>query len=191
MLLCAASAAAADWDPGNAYDEYGRPGGRLYDQEQYAPKPRSDSAALQGHARSGGNTQQQSQQLQQQHQQRQADQGQQQRDKGQHQQQQQQQQHQLPGQGQAQQQQRVPVAAVAVMTLVMALASSLGAIPFFIFGTLSRPWAGLANATASGVMLAASFSLLHEGAAHGGAALVCGMVLGAAFVKLSQQHLER
>ena len=165
VLLCAASAAAADWDPGNAYDEYGRPGGRLYDQEQYAPKPRSDSAALQGHARSGGNTQQQSQQ--------------------------QQQQHQLPGQGQAQQQQRVPVAAVAVMTLVMALASSLGAIPFFIFGTLSRPWAGLANATASGVMLAASFSLLHEGAAHGGAALVCGMVLGAAFVKLSQQHLER
>lgn len=77
------------------------------------------------------------------------------------------------------------------MTVVMALASSLGAAPFFIFGSLSRPWAALSNAIASGVMLAASFGLLHEGAPKGGLALVGGMLLGAAFVKLSQKYLEK
>jgi ZIP family zinc transporter len=77
------------------------------------------------------------------------------------------------------------------MTLCMALASGLGAVPFFLFGSLSRPWAGLANAVASGVMLAASFGLLHEGAPHGGLATVGGMLLGAGFIKLSQQYLER
>jgi hypothetical protein len=86
---------------------------------------------------------------------------------------------------------RVPLGAIAAMTTVMALASGLGAVPFFVFGCLSRPWAALANAVASGVMLAASFGLLHEGAPHGGTALVCGMLLGAAFVKLSQQYLEQ
>ncbi|KAI8466326.1 MAG: hypothetical protein J3K34DRAFT_460944 [Monoraphidium minutum] len=87
---------------------------------------------------------------------------------------------------------RVPLAAVAAVTLTMVLASGLGAAPFFLLaGALPRPWAGLANAVASGVMLAASFGLLAEGGPHGGVSLVAGMVLGAAFVKLSQQYLEK
>ncbi|GBF96009.1 zinc transporter [Raphidocelis subcapitata] len=112
----------------------------------------------------------------------------------QQQQQQQEEQEDLQQQEQEQQrkeQRRVPIGAIAAMTLAMALASGLGAVPFFFLGSLPRPWAGLANAVASGVMLAASFALLHEGAPHGGAPLVGGMLLGAAFVKFSQQYLER
>ena len=40
--------------------------------------------------------------------------------------------------------------------------SSLGAAPFFVLGRLSAAWEGLANAAACGVMLAASFDLIHE-----------------------------
>jgi len=61
----------------------------------------------------------------------------------------------------------------------------------FFFNKLSKPWAGLANAVASGVMLAASFGLLAEGAPYGGTYLISGMLLGVVFVKLSQEHLEQ
>ncbi|KAF6252114.1 hypothetical protein COO60DRAFT_1704442 [Scenedesmus sp. NREL 46B-D3] len=54
------------------------------------------------------------------------------------------------------------------MSAFMALMSSLGVLPYFFFAKLSRPWAGLANAIASGVMLAASFGLLAEGAPYSG-----------------------
>jgi len=38
----------------------------------------------------------------------------------------------------------------------------LGALPFFFFGRLSSTWEGIANSLACGVMLAASFDLIHE-----------------------------
>lgn len=73
----------------------------------------------------------------------------------------------------------------------MAFMSCLGVLPYFFFSRLSKPWAGLANAVASGVMLAASFGLLAEGAPYSATYLVGGMVLGVMFVKLSQEHLEQ
>ena len=47
---------------------------------------------------------------------------------------------------------------------------SLGAVPFFFLGRLSSEWEGVANALACGVMLAASFDLIHEARALGDAA---------------------
>ncbi|WIA37641.1 hypothetical protein OEZ86_014542 [Tetradesmus obliquus] len=86
---------------------------------------------------------------------------------------------------------RVPLSAVVTMSAFMALMSTLGVLPYFFFSKLSRPWAGLANAVASGVMLAASFGLLAEGAPYSGTYLIGGMLLGVLFVKFSQEHLEQ
>lgn len=86
---------------------------------------------------------------------------------------------------------RVPLGAVVLMSAFMSLMSCLGVAPYFVVRQLSKPWAGLANAVASGVMLAASFGLLAEGAPYGGTYLIAGMLLGVVFVKLSQEHLEQ
>jgi zinc transporter ZupT len=83
------------------------------------------------------------------------------------------------------------VAVVSLMSGCMALMSCLGVLPYFFCRKLSKPWGGAANAVASGVMLAASFGLLAEGAAYGGTYLILGMLLGVVFVKFSQEHLEQ
>lgn len=69
--------------------------------------------------------------------------------------------------------------AVFLMTLLMAGASGLGALPYFFVGTLSKEWGALANALACGVMLAASFDLVHEGEPYGAMLVLLGVVLGA------------
>ncbi len=65
------------------------------------------------------------------------------------------------------------------MTTFMASASGLGAVPFFFVGSLSTEWAALANAIACGVMLAASFDLVHEGQPYGAGYTILGVILGA------------
>ncbi len=45
---------------------------------------------------------------------------------------------------------RVPVFYILLYSTLMALASGLGAVPFFIFGRLKPHWAGIANAVAVG-----------------------------------------
>jgi hypothetical protein len=86
---------------------------------------------------------------------------------------------------------KVPLLAVTVMSAVMSLMSTLGVLPYFFCSKLSKPWAGVANAVASGVMLAASFGLLAEGAPYGGTYLITGMLLGVVFVKFCEEHLEQ
>lgn len=68
--------------------------------------------------------------------------------------------------------------AVFFMTLAMAACSGLGAVPFFFVGALSKEWAALANAVACGVMLAASFDLLHEGQPYGAGLVILGLLSG-------------
>ena len=82
-------------------------------------------------------------------------------------------------------------AAVFVMTLLMASASGLGALPYFFVGTLSKEWGALANALACGVMLAASFDLVHEGEPYGASLVLLGMVLGTPLVQLDAVLLGR
>lgn len=86
---------------------------------------------------------------------------------------------------------KVPLFAVVWMSAVMSMMSCLGVLPYFCVRQLSKPWTGLANAVASGVMLTASFALLAEGSAYSGTYLVAGMLLGVLFVRLSQKHLEQ
>lgn len=86
---------------------------------------------------------------------------------------------------------KVPLFAVVWMSAVMSSMSCVGALPYFFVRQLPKPWAGLANAVASGVMLTASYGLLAEGGAYSGTYMVAGMLLGVLFVRLSQQYLEQ
>ena len=85
---------------------------------------------------------------------------------------------------------------VALNTLLMALASGLGAAPFFVVEKVPRKWLGVANALASGVMIAASFGLIKEGldsvnhVPHTLVRLVGGMILGLVFIIFSQQLVD-
>lgn len=82
---------------------------------------------------------------------------------------------------------RVSVSTVALFTLAMAVASGLGAIPFF-FVELDPQWSGVCNGMAAGVMLAASFDLIQEGQAHGsGGWVVFGILAGGIFILLCKK----
>ncbi|KAG0586220.1 hypothetical protein KC19_2G073200 [Ceratodon purpureus] len=86
--------------------------------------------------------------------------------------------------------QKVAVSTVAWLTLAMAVATGLGAVPFF-FVQLEPRWAGICNGLASGVMLAASFELIEEGQKYGeGSAVVLGIVAGGVFIFLSQRFVH-
>lgn len=67
---------------------------------------------------------------------------------------------------------------VFLLTILMAGASAFGAVPFFFVGQLGKEWSALANAIACGVMLAASFDLVHEGQPYGGSLVILGIILG-------------
>lgn len=54
------------------------------------------------------------------------------------------------------------------------------AYPHVPAGSLTKAWTGYANSIACGVMLAASFDLIHEGTPHGGrqsTSLTCVLLL--------------
>lgn len=85
---------------------------------------------------------------------------------------------------------RVSVSTVAWSTLVMAVATGLGAVPFF-FMELEAQWAGLCNGLAAGVMLAASFDLVQEGQVYGsGSWVVFGILSGGIFIWLCKKVLH-
>lgn len=83
-------------------------------------------------------------------------------------------------------------ASVFVLTTLMALASALGALPYALTNkrTVPKSFAALANACACGVMLAASFDLVHEGQASGPISVVFGLVVGAALISRAQGWLS-
>jgi zinc transporter, ZIP family len=85
----------------------------------------------------------------------------------------------------------VPVNAVTVFlaALVTALATGLGAAPFFLVRSIPRRWLGLANAAASGFMLSASAVLAWEGATRGPVRLGVGALVGAALIVVTQRLL--
>lgn len=82
----------------------------------------------------------------------------------------------LKGTGAAEQD--VSAGTVLGLTALMAAASGLGAVPYFFVGTLSPRWSAIANAVACGVMLAASFDLVHEGEPYGPGLVIFGLMLG-------------
>lgn len=57
----------------------------------------------------------------------------------------------------------IPVMQVFLYATMTAVATGLGALPFFFIKDISPSLLGKSNAAASGLMLAASFSLIMEG----------------------------
>lgn len=85
---------------------------------------------------------------------------------------------------------KVPVSTVGLLTLGMAVATGLGAVPFF-FVQLEPRWAGICNGVAAGVMIAASFDLIQEGQRFGGGSwVVMGILAGGLFILASQRMLQ-
>ncbi|CAG2161871.1 unnamed protein product [Oppiella nova] len=81
---------------------------------------------------------------------------------------------------------------VAFLTILMALATGLGSVPFFFLDMKGRGYGGICNGMACGVMLAASFGLLHEGESYGGAeCVVLGVLLGGLFILGSQKYMAQ
>jgi ZIP family zinc transporter len=79
---------------------------------------------------------------------------------------------------------------VFLLALLTAVATGLGALPFLFVKDLTRGWLGVSNALASGLMLAASFGLVYEGAAHGLWRTLLGVVFGLTFIVLTRSLLQ-
>lgn len=79
--------------------------------------------------------------------------------------------------------------AVALAALITALATGLGALPFFFARQLSRRWLAVANAVASGLMLGASHGLIQEGFAYSSFRTIAGLLAGVLFIAISQNRL--
>ena len=84
----------------------------------------------------------------------------------------------------------VDAVTVFVVALITALATGLGALPLLFTHDTGGRTLGLANATASGVMAAASVSLLLEGADRSGWRALVGVLVGAVFVLLASTWLH-
>jgi zinc transporter, ZIP family len=78
---------------------------------------------------------------------------------------------------------------VFVAASLTALATGLGALPFFVFRQMSRSWLGISNSIAAGFMLGASAALFWEGADIGVARTALGALVGVAFIEVTRRRL--
>jgi ZIP family zinc transporter len=83
----------------------------------------------------------------------------------------------------------VDVWTVFAAASLTALATGLGALPFFFFRDMSRSWLGLSNSLAAGFMLGASAALFWEGGRIGPGRTLAGVLLGAGFIELTRRRL--
>ncbi len=84
----------------------------------------------------------------------------------------------------------MPELTVFFYALLTAIATGLGAIPFFFLNNVSERFLGIANAVATGLMLTASFQLIHEGLRYSMSRSVLGVVLGLVLVLLGQRIIQ-
>lgn len=80
---------------------------------------------------------------------------------------------------------------VFIYALATAIATGLGAVPFFFIKNISRTWLGISNAVAAGLMLAASFNLIYEGMAYSTWMTTAGLVAGLLFILASEWIINR
>lgn len=78
---------------------------------------------------------------------------------------------------------------VFLASLMTALATGLGALPFFLFRKFSRMWLGIFNGLAGGLMLGASLSLITEGIANDLPLLLFGLLSGVLAITLVNWRL--
>ena len=79
---------------------------------------------------------------------------------------------------------------VFVVALATALATGLGAVPFFFARHPDRSWLGTANSLAAGLMLGASFGLVYEGARYGVERTAIGVLAGVVFIVVSRRLID-
>ena len=84
----------------------------------------------------------------------------------------------------------VDALAVLLAASVTALATGLGALPFFFVHDMSRSWLAVSNALAAGFMVGASAGLAWEGGAEGPVRMLAGAALGAAFIAATRARLH-
>lgn len=83
----------------------------------------------------------------------------------------------------------ISAANVFIYSLITAIATGLGALPFFFVRNLRRSYLGIANAIAGGFMAAASVGLIVEGVGYSVPRTVLGAVLGVALIALMRKLL--
>jgi len=83
----------------------------------------------------------------------------------------------------------VSVGTVFAAAPATALATGLGALPFFVFRRMSRSWLGISNSIAAGFMLGASAALFWEGADFGIVRTLVGALFGVAFIEVTRRRL--
>src|SRR6187397_2343686 len=79
---------------------------------------------------------------------------------------------------------------VFAVALLTALATGLGALPFFFSRRPGRNWLGIANGLAAGLMLGASLGLIVEGARYGAERTAVGVLAGGVFIFVSQRVID-
>ena len=79
---------------------------------------------------------------------------------------------------------------VFLAAFLTALATGLGAIPFFFVAGLARRWLGASNAAAAGLMVAASHSLINEGMPLSTMRVFVGVLAGLVFMAASRRLLS-
>src|SRR3954466_14857752 len=79
---------------------------------------------------------------------------------------------------------------VFLLAVLTAVTTGFGALPFLFVKDLSRGLLGVSNALASGLMLAASFGLVYEGAVHSLWRTLLGVVLGLTFIVFTRSLLQ-
>jgi zinc transporter, ZIP family len=79
---------------------------------------------------------------------------------------------------------------VFIVALITALATGLGAVPFFFIKNIPKKWLGYANGVAAGLMLAASFNLVQEGQEYSLWRTMAGLIAGLVFITISQKKLS-
>ena len=84
----------------------------------------------------------------------------------------------------------ISVWTVLVAAFATALATGLGAVPFVFVPAMSRYWLGVSSAIAGGVMLAASVSLVQEGARYSWPRVGIGAVAGVFFIAVVRKLLH-
>lgn len=84
----------------------------------------------------------------------------------------------------------LPITKVFLYSLLTAVTTGLGALPFFFIKDISPSLLGKSNAAASGLMLAASFSLIMEGYNIDQWMTLGGMLAGVILVVLANKWME-
>ena len=79
---------------------------------------------------------------------------------------------------------------IFLAALITALATGLGAIPFFFVKNVGQWWLSAAYAIAAGLMLGASHGLIAEGFVYSATRLILGIILGVVFMTITHNALK-